>query len=78
MQTFTNKFSIAMNQDKTEVIINFFQNIPIVPVGNEPVARVGEMESELIPVSNIVMTGQCARNFLSTLSEMLNQEIPQE
>lgn len=78
MQAFTNKFNIAMNQDKTEVIINFFQNIPTVPVNTEYPQLVREMTSDVVPVANLVMTGQCAKNFAATLSSMLEQDIPQE
>ena len=73
MQVFTNKFSIALNQDKSEVIINFFQNVPIIPTSNDQPKLVQEMTSEIIPVANIVMTGQCARNFVEMLSNMLEQ-----
>lgn len=78
MQVFTNKFSVALNQDKSEVIINFFQNIPTIPTANDQSKVVREMSSTIIPVANIVMTGQCAHNFVATLSNMLEQDIPQE
>lgn len=78
MQVFTNKFSVALNQDKSEVIINFFQNVPIIPTSSDQPKLVREMASEIVPVANIVMTGQCARNFVETLSNMLDRDVPNE
>lgn len=78
MQAFTNKFSIAVNQDKSEVIINFYQNIPNLPVDLDGSVGLREMQSTVIPVSNLVMSGQCAQNLVSTLSSLLMQSENQE
>lgn len=71
MQVYTNRFSIAMNFDSTEVLINFFQNIPQVPE-DATKASIAEMQTENVPVANLVMTGQCAHNLLAALQEVLN------
>ncbi len=78
MQAYVNKFSIALNQDKTEAIINFFQNVPVIPQ-NEGASKMtvrGEMPAEVIPVVNLVMTGECAHNFARMLLDLLDQEPP--
>lgn len=71
MQMYTNRFSIAMNFDSTEVMINFFQTLPQVPEGTEK-ASISEMPTENVPVANLVMTGQCAHNLLAALQEVLD------
>ena len=73
MQTFTNKFTIILNQDKSEAIINFYQNIPILPENGQP--TVGELPSQVTPVASLAMTGQCAKNFSRALGDLLNQEM---
>ena len=75
MQSFTNKFSIALNQDKTEAIINFYQNIPMIPEDGSNIS--GEIPSQIIPVASLAMTGQCARNFAKALNDLLEQETSQ-
>lgn len=78
MQIFTNKFNIAMNMDKTEVIINFSQHVPIMPSDNDELTGSAQRPTfENIPVSKIVMTGQQAKNLVTLLSNMLEEEIPQ-
>lgn len=74
MQTFTNKFSIALNQDKTEVMINFFQNVPTLPETNMTPAEAESISSVIVPVANLVMTGQCAKTLVDVLSDLLNLE----
>lgn len=71
MQMYTNRFRVAMNYDGTEVLINFSQNVPQIPDDAEE-GRLSEMPTENIPVADLVMTGQCARNLLATLQEVLN------
>lgn len=71
MQTYTNRFNVAMNFDGTEVLVNFFQTLPQVPEGANTVS-ISEMSTENVPVANLVMTGQCARNLLAALQEVLN------
>lgn len=79
MQAYTNKFSIALNQDKSEVILNFFQNVPTIPQQDESENLVvSEFKSEIIPIANLAMTGQCARNLASALLQLLDHPTDQE
>ena len=75
MQTFTNKFKIAMNQDKTEVILNFYQSVPEPTTAMDKVHVIQNPERIDAPVANLVMTGQCARSLLSVLGDMLESDI---
>ena len=72
MQMYTNQFTIAMNSDGTEVMINFAQSVPQVP-GGAKTGAASEMPTEHIPVSTLVMTGQCAQNLLNALQEVFNK-----
>lgn len=72
MQMYTNQFTIAMNSDGTEVMINFSQSVPKVPGGIKTGAA-SEMPTEHIPVSTLVMTGQCAQNLLNALQEVFSK-----
>lgn len=71
MQLFTNRFNVMLNQDKTEAIINFYQHAPTVQ-GIED-ADSNAIELKIEPVANLVMTGQCARNLLQVLQDLLNE-----
>lgn len=74
MQTFTNKFTVVLNQDKTEAIINFYQESPALSNLSGPLE--GPIPTEFSPVANLVMTGQCAHNLLTALQEVLNAPHP--
>lgn len=71
MQTFTNKFSIAVTPDKSEVVLNFFQNIPAIPEEENAIEAPKELTPTVLPVANLVMTGQFAEEFVKVLSQML-------
>lgn len=77
MQTFANKFNIALNQDKSEVIINFFQNIPKIPEVQGTSQVLSEPQADIIPVSNLVMTGQTAQALAETILHLMEQNIAQ-
>lgn len=72
MQAFANKFTIFFNQDKTEAIINFYQEIP--DLSNVTGQVVGNFPTEVTPVANLAMTSQCAKNLLDSLQALLNKE----
>ena len=72
MQMYTNQFTIAINSDGTEVLINISQSVPKVPGGIKTGAA-SEMPTEHIPVSTLVMTGQCAQNLLNALQEVFSK-----
>ena len=77
MQLFANKFSIAMNESKSEVVVNFFQNVPTIPGSVDGTTVSGTMDSEVVPISNLVMTGEFAEQLATTLLRMLEQKIPE-
>ncbi len=72
MQNFTNKFHILVNHDGTEVLINFYQDIPGMVTDQQIDA--GNFPMDSIPVANLAMTGTCARNLYSVLGDLLNKE----
>ena len=74
MQTFTNKFSVAFNQDRSEALINFFQNVPNIPADDSAANGNVQMTSQIIPVANMAMTGQCARNLAEAILKLINAE----
>lgn len=80
MQTYVNKFNIALNQDKSEALVDFFQNVPVIPQNNEAMNITFDtnLNTEVIPVVNLVMTGECARQLAMTLLALLGQEPPSE
>nr|WP_300828034.1 hypothetical protein [uncultured Oscillibacter sp.] len=72
MEIFTNKFSIILNEDKSEAVMNFYQ---IAPSWTEKGSSgEGEIVQEILPVASLVMTGQCAQNFSKSLQTLLNQD----
>ena len=72
MLQFTNKFSVALNHDKSEAIINFYQNTPVLPANGQ--TNTEEFPAEITPVANIVMTGDVARQLAHILQELLDKE----
>lgn len=73
MQQYTNRFNIAKNQDGSEVILNFYQNVPQFPDPTDQETIVSELKTEHLLVSSLVMTGQCAHNLLRVLQEILDE-----
>lgn len=78
MQVYTNRFNIAKNQDGSEVILNFFQNMPKLPDPTGQETIVSEIPTEMTPVANLVMTGQCAHNLLKVLQDILSADTSTE
>lgn len=74
MQTYVNKFNVALSQDKSEAILDFSQNTPLIPGDSE---SGGPMGTNITPVANLVMTGACARQLAVTLLALLDQEAPE-
>lgn len=72
MLLFTNKFSVALNHDKSEAIINFYQNTPVLPANGQTSGK--ELPAEITPVADIVMTGEVARQLANILQELLDRE----
>lgn len=77
MQTYTNRFNVAMNKDGSEIILNFFQNMPELQAVADQDATDSDLPTEMIPVANLVMTGQCAHNLLTVLQNILGKIPPQ-
>ena len=75
MQTFVNKFDIVINQDKSEVVLNFSQMSPVLP--KEGGAMPTDITTEETPVSSMVMTNILAQNLITTMQRMLNTMEPQ-
>lgn len=69
MQTFVNTFQIVVNQDKTEVVLNFSQRAPSM---NADGAVSGTIEH---PVSNLVMTGELARQLAAAMTATMDIEV---
>ncbi|WP_312615161.1 hypothetical protein [Oscillibacter sp.] len=71
MHSYTNKFNIFMSEDKTEVLLNFYQNTPSLPESGQPLE--GNLPAQLIPVASMAMTGKLAENLAQALGELLNK-----
>lgn len=72
MEVYTNKFSIILNEDKSEAVMNFYQIAPSWIEKEE--SGEGEITQEVLPVASLVMTGQCAQNFSKSLQTLLGQD----
>lgn len=72
MHTFANKFSIALNNDSTEVMITFYQNYP--PLEDQPVPanNCRNIVPESEPVSKLVMTVPFAKAFSEKLLALID------
>lgn len=71
MQSYINKFNIAINGNRSEVLINFSQAVPQIPSQVTSSAEPTEVPVEIIPVANLVMTEEVARNLLQMLQDIL-------
>ncbi len=76
MNVFTNQFRIAMNQDKSEVVLNFYQTAPHFTEDTAADASVREFSlAPVEPVANLVMTGQCAQRLAEVLNTLLAKDL---
>lgn len=73
MQAYTNRFNLAINRDGSEVILNFFQNMPSAETLIEHEDSSAELSTEMTPVANLVMTGRCAHSLLQALQNILGK-----
>lgn len=71
MQNYINKFNIAINGNRSEVLINFSQSVPQIPNQVANSAEPTEVPVETIPVANLVMTEEVAQNLLQMLQDIL-------
>ncbi len=71
MQSYINKFNIAINGNRSEVLINFSQSVPQIPNQVANSAKPTEVPVETIPVANLVMTEEVAQNLLQMLQDIL-------
>lgn len=78
MQMYTNRFTVAANQDKSEFVIDFFQAVPKVPVAPEENSVTPNLPTEIFPVSNLVMSGQTAINLIKAIQNILEADGPLE
>ena len=63
-----------INQDKTEIMLNFSQNVPVPTVES---STDSETSFEVIPVSNLVMNRKCATSLAKILAELLDDSSSQ-
>lgn len=71
MYTYVNKLNAAVNQDKTEVVLNFLQEIPNF---ENPSSGITKVEAKEIAAVNLVMGENLARNLANTILAMLECE----
>ena len=73
MESYTNKFSILLSEDKTEAVLNFYQ---LAPSWSEEDGHPngGVIVQEVLPIASLVMTRQCVENFSKSLQELWNQD----
>lgn len=76
MQIYTNRFTFAVNQESTELILNFFQQAPIL----ESLAEDGVKQQEVLTktelVAELVMNHSCAKNLADAILNALNNVTP--
>lgn len=73
METYTNKFSILLSEDRTEAVLNFYQ---VAPSWSEEEGHPngGVIVQEVLPVASLVMTRQSVENFSKSLQELLSKD----
>lgn len=71
MQQYVNKFQIGINDARTEVNLNFIQESPIIPLEN---GTSEDVETEVVFVSNLVMTYDSAMKLYGVFKEILEPE----
>lgn len=76
VQMYTNRFTVAANQDKSEFVIDFYQTVPKVPVDPEGGSATPNLPTEIHPVSNLVMSGQTAVNLIKAVQSILEADGP--
>lgn len=74
MQQFTNKFSVAVNQQQTEVLLNFYQDVPEFMLNGEPMEKSINDQVQSEPVSSLVMTYEFAEKFSKLFQDILHPE----
>lgn len=74
MYQFTNKFSVALNRDRTEALISFYQNTPTIPDEYAEDEVVQDMKPVVVPIVSLAMTGQCAKNLASSIMALIDAE----
>lgn len=72
MEDYTNKFTIILNEDKSEAVLNFYQITAALSEGKSPSEN--EIVSEVVPVASLVMTGQCFRNLAASIQGLLESK----
>ena len=76
MNVFTNQFRVAMNQDKSEVVLYFYQAAPDFTESNNADVAVQEFSiAPAEPVAKLVMTGQCAQHLSEVLNTLLTKDL---
>lgn len=71
MMIYTNKFSVATDDTKSELILNFMQQSPIV---NEKTGEIDGTNTDL--AASVVMTGKAAMELIEMLKGILDQPAP--
>ena len=73
MYQYVNAFNVSVKNDKSEIIIDFFQNNPqfnLDETGNLVFSGVIRE-----PVSSIILNNDTANEFLDSFTSLLNKEI---
>ena len=74
MQLYANGFTIAMSANKTEVILNFLQNAPVLlppDQGGSGTSDVTEVKTE--PVAQLILNADCGTALAQTLSQLYSE-----
>lgn len=69
MLMYSNNFAVASNETKSEFVVSFMQQIPILD-GNPGVVQGISTE----PVADIVLTGECAKALADLIYNVLERD----
>lgn len=72
MYAYVNKLNAAVNQDKTEVILNFLQEAPCFEEQSDDGS--GVVRAKELAVASLVMGENLARNLANTILSMLESD----
>ena len=72
MYNYANRFTVLTNQNKTEFLLKFAQDAPVI--SSMPDTDGSSVNVESMPVADIVVTGELAREIARLISKTLEQE----
>ena len=78
MQNYTNRFSIAVNKNKSELMLNFYQESPNFDINTLDEGKKNILPSTVDLVANLVMSYSCAEDLIHALQKIISDDNPCE